>query len=78
MKTVSGVDAAMRPAFMAIDRYGIAADDRLLSHSAEQSTRNLSRIALEGMFPIDPTLLTILQEKIARNENAEMLKWFPQ
>ena len=78
MKTVSGVDAAMRAAFMAIDGYGIAADDGLLGHSAEQSIRNLSRITLEGMFSVDPTLVTILQEKIARNENAEMLKWFPQ
>jgi hypothetical protein len=42
----------------------------LLGHSAEQSIRNLSQITLEGMFPVDPTLLTILQEKIARNENA--------
>ena len=70
MKTVSGVDAAMRAAFMAIEGFGIAADDGLLGHSAEQSIRNLSRITLEGMFPVDPTLVTILQEKSSRNENA--------
>lgn len=70
MKTVSGVDAAMRAAFMAIEGFGIAADDGLLGHSAEQSIRNLSRITLEGMFPVDPTLVTILQEKAARRGNA--------
>jgi len=68
MKTVSGVDAAMRAAFMAIEGFGIAADDGLLGHSAEESIRNLSRITLEGMFPVDPTLAAILQEKAARNE----------
>ncbi len=70
MKTVSGVDAAIRAAFMAIEGFGIAADDGLLGHSAEQSIRNLSRITLEGMFPVDPTLVTILQEKAARSGNA--------
>jgi len=70
MKTVSGVDAAMRAAFMAIDGFGIAADDGLLGHSAEQSIRNLRRITLEGMFPVDPTLVSILQEKAARSGSA--------
>ncbi len=70
MKTVSGVDAAMRAAFMAIEGFGINADDGLLGHSAEQSIRNLSRISLEGMFPVDLTLAAILQEKSSRNENA--------
>lgn len=70
MKTVSGVDAALRAAFMAIEGFGIAAADGLLGHSAEQSIRNLSRITLEGMFPVDPTLVTILQEKAARSGSA--------
>ena len=63
MKTVSGVDAAIRAAFMAIDVFGIAADKGLLGLSIEESIRNLSRITLEGMFPVDTTLITILQEK---------------
>jgi len=70
MKTVSGVDAAMRAAFMAIEGFGLADDDGLLGHSAEESIRNLGRITLEGMFPVDPTLVTILQEKAARSGSA--------
>lgn len=70
MKTVSGVDAAIRAAFMAIGGFGIAADNGLLGLSAEESIRNLSRITLEGMFPVDPTLITILQEKAIRSGSA--------
>lgn len=70
MKTVSGVDAAMRAAFMAIGGFGLANDDGLLGHSAEESIRNLGRITIEGMFPVDPTLVTILQEKTARSGSA--------
>ncbi len=70
MKTVSGVDAAMRAAFMAIGGFGLADDDGLLGHCAEASIRNLGRITIEGMFPVDPTLVTILQEKATRSGNA--------
>ncbi len=48
----------------------MADDDGLLGHSAEESIRNLGRITIEGMFPVDPTLVTILQEKAARSGSA--------
>ena len=57
---------------MAIGGFGIDDDDGLLGHTAEQSIRNLSRITLDGMCPVDPTLVAILQEKTARNEDAQM------
>ena len=73
MKTVSGVDSAMRAAFMAVDGFGLAAADGLLGRSAEESIRNLGRITLEGMFPVDPALVAILQEKAAHNRDAGAL-----
>jgi len=66
MKTVSGVDAAMRSAFMAIEGFGLDDEDGLLGQTAEETITNLGRITLEGMFPVDPTLVSILGQKAAR------------
>ncbi len=63
MKTVTAVDAALRSGLMALKGYGLSADDGVVGHSAGDSIRNLSRITLEGMFQVDPTVLKILQEK---------------
>ena len=66
MKTVSGAETAIRSAFMALADYGLSPDDGLLGSSPEDSIRNLSRITLEGMFRVDPTVVHILQDKASR------------
>jgi L-cysteine desulfidase len=65
MKAVTAVDTAIRSALMAINGHGLAGDDGLVGHTVEDSLRNLGRIASEGMFRVDPTMLHILQEKTA-------------
>lgn len=66
MKTVSAAETAMRSAFMALAGYGLSPDDGLLGTLPEDSIRNLSRVTLEGMFRVDPTVIDILQDKAAR------------
>lgn len=70
MKIVSGADSAMRSAFMALAGYGLSSEDGVLGHSAEESIRNLSRISLEGMGLVDPTVVRILQAKSPRSGRA--------
>ena len=68
MKIVSGADAVIRSAFMALAGYGLSVKDGVLGISAEESIKNLSKISLEGMGLVDPTLLVhILQKKITRS-----------
>jgi L-cysteine desulfidase len=43
----------------------VTADDGLVGQTVEESLRNLGRVTLEGMFRVDPTVLTILQNKTA-------------
>jgi len=63
MKTVSSAETTIRSAFMALHGYGLSEDDGVLGLSPEESIRNLSRISLEGMFRVDPTVVRILQDK---------------
>jgi L-cysteine desulfidase len=63
MKAITAVDAAIRSALMALKGYGLSADDGLVGQTVEISLRNLGRITLEGMFHVDPTMLTILRDK---------------
>jgi L-cysteine desulfidase len=70
MKAVTAVDTAIRSALMALKRYGVTADDGLVGQTVEESLRNLGRITLEGMFRVDPTMLTILQDKTAASGKA--------
>jgi len=67
MKIVSGADAVIRSAFMALAGYGLSVKDGILGISAEESIKNLSKISLEGMGLVDPTLVHILQKKITRS-----------
>jgi hypothetical protein len=46
------------------------ADDGLVGQTVEESLRNLGRITLEAMFRVDPTMLTILQDKTAASGKA--------
>ncbi|MFH1981330.1 MAG: L-serine ammonia-lyase, iron-sulfur-dependent, subunit alpha [Pseudomonadota bacterium] len=64
MKTVSAVDTAMRSGFMAIAGYGLSDNDGIIGATPENSIRNLGRIAMEGMFKVDPTVIHILQDKL--------------
>jgi hypothetical protein len=41
-----------------------------VGQTVELSLRNLGRITLEGMFHVDPTMLTILQDKSATSGKA--------
>lgn len=70
MKIVTGAEAAMRSAFMALAGYGISSDDGVLGRTAEESIRNLSKISLEGMQLVDATVVHILQEKATRSGKA--------
>jgi L-cysteine desulfidase len=70
MKAITAVDTAIRSALMALKGYGLAADDGLVGQTVEESLRNLGRITLEGMFRVDPTMLTILQDKTAASGKA--------
>jgi L-cysteine desulfidase len=63
MKTVSATETTIRSAFMALHGYGLSEDDGVLGLSPEESIRNLSRVSLEGMFRVDPTVVRILQDK---------------
>lgn len=67
MKAITGVDAALRSALMALQGYGLPADEGVVGQTAEESIRNLARLSLEGMFPVDPTVLKILQERAGRS-----------
>jgi L-cysteine desulfidase len=66
MKIVTGADPALRSAFMALAGYGISMDEGIIGCSAEESIRNLSKISLEGMGMVDPTVVHILQGKCSR------------
>jgi L-cysteine desulfidase len=70
MKAITAVDTAIRSALMALKGYGLAADDGLVGQTVEASLGNLGRITLEGMFHVDPTLLTILHDKAAASGKA--------
>lgn len=66
MKIVSGAEAAIRAAFMALGGYGLSTDDGVIGRSVEESIRNISRVSLQGMFSVDPTVVHIIQEKASR------------
>ncbi len=66
MKIVSGADTVMRSAFMALAGYGLSVDEGVLGRSAEESIRNLSKVSLEGMGLVDPTVVHIIQNKAGR------------
>jgi L-cysteine desulfidase len=70
MKTITAVDTAIRSGLMAIEGFGLSPADGVVGATAEDSIRNLSRVTLEGMFSVDPTVLGILREKDARNQGA--------
>lgn len=70
MKIVTGAEASMRSAFMALAGYGVSNDDGVLGRTAEESIRNLSKISLEGMQLVDATVVHILQDKAPRSGKA--------
>lgn len=67
MKAITGVDAAIRSALMALQGFGLPAGEGMVGQTAEESIRNLALISLEGMFPVDPTVLKILQQRAPRS-----------
>jgi len=69
MKTVTGADAALRAAFMAIEGFGLSDDDGVLGPTAADSIRNLGRISIEGMLNVDPTVVDILSRKAAGRDD---------
>jgi len=66
MKTITAVDTAIRSGLMAVEGFGLNSADGVVGRTAEDSIRNLSRVTLEGMFSVDPTVLLILREKDAQ------------
>jgi L-cysteine desulfidase len=67
MKIVSGAETAMRAAFMALEGYGLSPADGVLGCSPEESIRNIGKVSLDGMLSVDPTVVRILQDKMARS-----------
>jgi L-cysteine desulfidase len=70
MKAITAVDTAIRSALMALKGFGLSSDDGLVGRTVEQSMCNLGRISLEGMFRVDPTMLTILEDRVATSGRA--------
>ena len=70
MKTITAVDTAIRSGLMALEGFGLSPADGVVGTTAEDSIRNLSRVTLEGMLSVDPTVLRILREKDARNRGS--------
>lgn len=70
MKTVTSVDSAIRSAMMAIDGYSLGTEEGVVGLTLESTIANLSKLALEGMFLVDPMLLDILEEKAAARGKA--------
>jgi len=66
MKTITAVDTAIRSGLMAVEGFGLSPADGMVGTTAEDSIANLSRVTLEGMISVDPTVLRILREKDAR------------
>ena len=67
MKIVSGAETAMRAAFMAWAGYGLSPADGVLGSSPEESILNISKVGLEGMLRVDPTVVHIIQGKGGRS-----------
>lgn len=65
MKAVSAVDSALRSALMALRGYGLSSNDGMTGHTIENSLQNLGRMVRVGMRRVDPTMLHILEEKVA-------------
>lgn len=70
MKIMSGAESAMRAAFMALAGYGLSPADGVLGSSPEESILNISKVGLEGMLRVDPTVVHIIQGKGGRSGKA--------
>lgn len=66
LKATTSVDSSLRGAFMALENYGINFQDGLLGKTIEDSIQHLRQLTLEGMFQVDPTLLSIISAKNKR------------
>lgn len=70
MKVTTGAETAMRSATIALMGYTISPDEGVIGKTAEESIQNLSMVSLRGMFQVDPTVIRILKEKVARSGRA--------
>lgn len=66
LKTMAGVDAALRAASLALEGVGIPGTDGIVGEDGEASLRNLGRLAQHGMSGIDADILGIMQDKLRR------------
>ncbi|HRY29265.1 MAG TPA: L-serine ammonia-lyase, iron-sulfur-dependent, subunit alpha [Elusimicrobiota bacterium] len=69
LKVVSSADCAIRSAYMAARHYGITAIEGFVGHTAEETIRNLAKIATVGMAQVDDTLVDIMRRKRGRLKN---------
>lgn len=65
MKSMTGVDAAIRAARMAMSGIGIPGSDGIVGGDGIQSLENLGRLARTGMAATDHEILAIMQDKLA-------------
>jgi len=63
LKVVSSTDSAIRSAYMAMNHYGITAQEGFVGRSAEETIQNLGRISSVGMAAVDPTIVEIMLGK---------------
>ncbi|MBK8979861.1 MAG: serine dehydratase subunit alpha family protein [Planctomycetes bacterium] len=76
MKCMTGVDAAFRAAFFALQDIGIPVTDGIVGADGEASLQNLARIARRGMDAVETEILAIMQEKLdaARADGGDFAK----
>lgn len=63
LKATTAIDCALRAGFMAIDGNGLTGENGLMAFTPEDAVRNLSRIALDGMGQVDPSIIRIINER---------------
>jgi L-cysteine desulfidase len=64
MKTMTGVQAAFQASSLALVGVGVPPTDGIVGTDAEESLRNLGRLARLGMAEVDRHVLEIMQDKL--------------
>lgn len=63
LKAYAGVHAAFLSAMLAMNNTAIPHNFGVIGSTAEQTAKNLGRISMEGMAPMDSTIISVMQEK---------------
>lgn len=63
LKAYAGVHAAFLSAMLAMNGTAIPHNFGVIGSTAEQTAKNLGRISMEGMAPMDSTIISVMREK---------------